>query len=227
MLLAEAVTAFVTEAHSRSRRNLGAGYIQARSANGIGVSSGREAVVASLCATSIRPRDLGLPPAPPSAGHAAPPAIRGALSLPDRHAPVSHHQPGGVPAPARAATRPAHRPAAPRRTLPLPPAPVIRRQGEGAHVRVDARGPPKPEYNPRGAQLIATTHDTNVLSCEHLRRDQIWFCEKDEAGASHIFSLAAFKLRSTDRFEKGYLEGRFGAIPFAGDLSALIRANEQ
>jgi predicted ATPase len=81
-----------------------------------------------------------------------------------------------------------------------------------------------PNYNPNGAQLIATTHDTNVLACEHLRRDQIWFCEKDGVGVTHIFSLADFKLRPTDRFEKGYLEGRFGAIPFAGDLPALLEA---
>jgi AAA15 family ATPase/GTPase len=79
-----------------------------------------------------------------------------------------------------------------------------------------------PEYNRRGAQLIATTHDTNILACDHLRRDQIWLCEKDNIGVSHIFSLADFKLRATDQFEKGYLEGRFGAIPFAGDLSAML-----
>ncbi|SSC69656.1 unnamed protein product [Ciceribacter sp. T2.26MG-112.2] len=78
-----------------------------------------------------------------------------------------------------------------------------------------------PEYNSKGAQLIATTHDTNILACDFLRRDQIWLCEKDDFGVSHIFSLADFKLRPTDRFEKGYLEGRFGAIPFAGDLKAL------
>lgn len=79
-----------------------------------------------------------------------------------------------------------------------------------------------PEYNQKGAQLIATTHDTNILACDHLRRDQIWLCEKDNVGVSRIFSLADFKLRATDQFEKGYLEGRFGAIPFAGDLSALL-----
>lgn len=81
-----------------------------------------------------------------------------------------------------------------------------------------------PEYNPKGAQLIATTHDTNILSCDHLRRDQVWFCEKDNIGVSRIFSLADFKLRLSDQFEKGYLEGRFGAIPFAGDLRALHKA---
>lgn len=79
-------------------------------------------------------------------------------------------------------------------------------------------------YNPCGAQLIATTHDTNILACNHLRRDQIWFCEKDRFGTSRIYSLADFKLRANDRFEKGYLEGRFGAIPFSGDLARLIEA---
>lgn len=79
-----------------------------------------------------------------------------------------------------------------------------------------------PLYNTKGAQLIATTHDTNVLSCDHLRRDQIWFCEKDDVGVTRIFSLSDFKLRKTDKFEKGYLEGRFGAIPFSGNLSGLI-----
>lgn len=79
-----------------------------------------------------------------------------------------------------------------------------------------------PKYNPNGAQLLATTHDTNILACTHLRRDQIWFCEKDDVGISRIFSLADFRLRQTDRFEKGYLEGRFGAIPFAGDLSVVL-----
>lgn len=69
--------------------------------------------------------------------------------------------------------------------------------------------------NPKGAQLIATTHDTNVLCCDLLRRDQIWFCEKDYSGASTFYSLAEMKVRPEANFQKGYLQGRFGAIPFA------------
>jgi AAA15 family ATPase/GTPase len=80
-----------------------------------------------------------------------------------------------------------------------------------------------PEINLKGAQLIATTHDTNLLSATCLRRDQIWFCEKDSVGASHIFPLSDIKSRPTDDFEKGYLEGRYGAIPFSGDLVSLCR----
>lgn len=78
------------------------------------------------------------------------------------------------------------------------------------------------EINKKGAQLITTTHDTNILNCKSLRRDQIWFCEKDGVGASHIFSLSEIKSRPSDNFEQGYLEGRYGAIPFAGNLRALF-----
>ncbi len=81
-----------------------------------------------------------------------------------------------------------------------------------------------PKINLSGAQLITTTHDTNLLNMSTLRRDQIWFCEKDEAGASHLFPLSDIKSRPTDNFEQGYLEGRYGAIPYSGDLVALFEA---
>jgi hypothetical protein len=77
--------------------------------------------------------------------------------------------------------------------------------------------------NPRGAQLIATTHDTNLMRSRHLRRDQLWFTEKDQSGATHLFPLSDIRTRKTDDIEKGYLEGRFGAIPFAGNLPDLLR----
>ena len=54
-----------------------------------------------------------------------------------------------------------------------------------------------------------------------LRRDEIWFVEKDNNGASHIYSLAEFKIRPDLKIEKGYLSGRFGAIPFIGDIRSL------
>lgn len=79
-----------------------------------------------------------------------------------------------------------------------------------------------PKFNKNGAQLIATTHDTNLLSLTRLRRDQIWFCEKDAVGATHLFPLSDIKSRPTDNFEQGYLEGRYGAIPFSGDLSSIF-----
>ncbi len=63
-------------------------------------------------------------------------------------------------------------------------------------------------------QLIFTTHDTNLLDLDLLRRDEIWFVEKSEQGVSNLYSLAEFKMRPDLKIEKGYLNGRFGAIPF-------------
>jgi len=76
--------------------------------------------------------------------------------------------------------------------------------------------------NPKGAQLVATTHDTNLLLSSFLRRDQIWFAEKDVAGATRLFALSDIKTRKEDNFEKGYLQGRYGAIPFSGSISQLL-----
>ena len=76
--------------------------------------------------------------------------------------------------------------------------------------------------NPKGAQLIATVHDTNILRSASLRRDQIWFTEKSDSGASSLYPLSDFRTRKHDNFEKGYLEGRYGAVPFSGTVSNLI-----
>lgn len=67
--------------------------------------------------------------------------------------------------------------------------------------------------NPHNSQLIATTHDTNLLGAPFLRRDQIWFVEKNEIGASIVFPLSDIRSRQEDDFERGYLEGRYGATP--------------
>ncbi|MFO0953711.1 MAG: ATP-binding protein [Isosphaeraceae bacterium] len=67
----------------------------------------------------------------------------------------------------------------------------------------------------RNAQLVFTTHDTSLLSGRLFRRDQVWFTEKDRAGATDLYSLHDVKdVRADDSFEKGYLRGRYGAIPF-------------
>lgn len=74
-----------------------------------------------------------------------------------------------------------------------------------------------------GAQLIFVTHDTNLLTGDLLRRDQIDFVEKDKYGASHLYSLVEFKgIRNTASFEKDYIQGKYGAIPFLGDFSKLL-----
>lgn len=70
-------------------------------------------------------------------------------------------------------------------------------------------------------QLIFTTHDTNLLDLDLLRRDEIWFVEKSDYGISKLYSLAEFKIRPDLKIEKGYLNGRFGAIPFLGNPQSL------
>lgn len=73
------------------------------------------------------------------------------------------------------------------------------------------------------SQLIFTTHDTNLLSPELLRRDQIDFVEKDKYGASHLYTLIEIKgVRNDASFEKDYIQGKYGAIPFLGDFTNLI-----
>ncbi len=70
------------------------------------------------------------------------------------------------------------------------------------------------QSNPKGAQLLATTHDTNLMKSFSLRRDQLWFTQKDAEGATQIYPLTDFKTRWSDNFESGYLQGRYGAVPF-------------
>lgn len=74
------------------------------------------------------------------------------------------------------------------------------------------------EINRYNAQLIFTTHDTSVLDTDILRRDQIWFVEKDSKQASRLYPLSDFKPRQGEALEKGYLKGRYGALPFIGEL---------
>lgn len=62
-------------------------------------------------------------------------------------------------------------------------------------------------------QLVFTTHDTTQLDSEVFRRDQIWFTEKDQSGASKLYPLSDYKPRKEEALEKGYLSGRYGAIP--------------
>ncbi len=80
------------------------------------------------------------------------------------------------------------------------------------------------QSNPKGAQLIFNTHDTNLLSGGLLRRDQIWFTEKDRKGASHLYPLTDFKPRKGENLENGYLQGRYGAIPFLNSEAFLSMA---
>ncbi len=93
------------------------------------------------------------------------------------------------------------------------------------------------ETNPLGAQLVFTTHDTNLLSYAHLRRDQICFMEKTAWESSDLFSLSDFvyygekdgelvseKERVDTDKEKRYIEGRYGAIPVLGEFKQFVKS---
>lgn len=79
------------------------------------------------------------------------------------------------------------------------------------------------ESNSNKTQFIFATHDTNLLDAKLLRRDQICFAEKDKDGASHFYTLAEFKgIRNDASFEKDYIRGKYGAIPFIGDFDTIF-----
>jgi uncharacterized protein len=84
-----------------------------------------------------------------------------------------------------------------------------------------------PETNPKNAQLIFTTHDTNLLDADLLRRDQIWFLEKDDFEASHLHSLVEYKVRNDASFEKDYMRGKYGAIPFIGGVKRITSDSDE
>lgn len=76
------------------------------------------------------------------------------------------------------------------------------------------------DENTKG-QLIFTTHETNLLDQEFFRKDEIWFTEKNKDGATDLYSLNDFKEHKTIDIKKGYLSGRYGSIPFLGNLKDL------
>jgi hypothetical protein len=77
--------------------------------------------------------------------------------------------------------------------------------------------------NTKNAQLIFATHDQGLLDPKHIRRDQVWFVEKDDFGASRLYSLAEFKgVRKEARFAKEYLLGQFGGVPHLGDFEETL-----
>ena len=81
-----------------------------------------------------------------------------------------------------------------------------------------------PETNPNNAQLLFTTHDTNLLSTDIFRQDQVWFTEKDNIEQTDLYSLDDFvfadgsKVRKDTNLEKNYIAGRYGAIPYITNL---------
>lgn len=73
--------------------------------------------------------------------------------------------------------------------------------------------------NPHNAQLIFTTHETSILNQDVFRRDQIWFCEKNDDQATNLYPLTDFSPRKDrENLEMGYLSGRYGAVPFVKEF---------
>jgi len=86
-----------------------------------------------------------------------------------------------------------------------------------------------PARNPRGAQLLFNTHESTLLGNlltdpPPLRRDQVWLTEKDRDGATHLYPLTDFKPRPTENLQRGYLQGRYGAVPFIGALDLATKS---
>lgn len=76
------------------------------------------------------------------------------------------------------------------------------------------------DKNTKG-QLIFTTHESNLLDQKIFRQDEIWFAEKNKNGSTDLYSLNDFKEHKTIDIQKGYLNGRYGSIPFLGNLQEL------
>ncbi len=75
--------------------------------------------------------------------------------------------------------------------------------------------------NRSNAQLVFTTHDTTLLDSDLVRRDQVWFVEKEHQRSTRLYPLLDFSPRKEEALEQGYLRGRYGAIPFVGTLGFL------
>ena len=75
--------------------------------------------------------------------------------------------------------------------------------------------------NKSNGQLIFTTHESNLLDQSIFRQDEIWFAEKDKNGCTDLYSLSDYKEHNTIDIRKGYLLGRYGSIPFLGNLQDL------
>jgi AAA15 family ATPase/GTPase len=68
--------------------------------------------------------------------------------------------------------------------------------------------------NPNGAQILFTTHNPLLLDATLLRRDQVWFTDKDADGEAHLYPLTDYGPRKGESLVRGYLSGRYGAVPF-------------
>jgi AAA15 family ATPase/GTPase len=71
-----------------------------------------------------------------------------------------------------------------------------------------------PKTNRSGAQIVFTTHDTELLNLELLRKDQLYFVDKNrDSGASELYGLDEYATHTRDNIQKGYMAGKYGAVP--------------
>ncbi|MDR1230846.1 MAG: ATP-binding protein [Spirochaetaceae bacterium] len=82
--------------------------------------------------------------------------------------------------------------------------------------------------NPKNAQLVISCHAINILTNKLFRRDQIWFCEKDQYGATDLYSLVEYDepVRSDAAFGKNYLQGKYGALPYISEIALRLGDRE-
>ncbi len=81
-----------------------------------------------------------------------------------------------------------------------------------------------PDKNKKNAQLVISCHAVHILTNKNFRRDQVWFCEKDQYGATDLYSLVEYDepVRNDAAFGKNYLRGKYGAIPYINEISSQI-----
>jgi AAA15 family ATPase/GTPase len=81
--------------------------------------------------------------------------------------------------------------------------------------------------NRRNAQIIFATHDVGLLDPSAIRRDELWFAEKNDRGASTLYPLTDFSVRKEGKFQREYLLGQFGAVPHVGDFRETLLHGER
>ena len=72
--------------------------------------------------------------------------------------------------------------------------------------------------------MIVTTHESRLMDFDLLRRDEIWFVDKDQNGASNIYSLEEYNERFDKKIDKAYLEGRYGGVPLFTSIFPIEEA---
>jgi AAA15 family ATPase/GTPase len=83
-----------------------------------------------------------------------------------------------------------------------------------------------PATNPNGAQLVFSAQNPHLLGSKILRRDQIWFADKDHRGATHVYPLSDYAPRQEESVASGYIMGRYSAVPVIPDLFGLAEREE-